>query len=181
MPALKSSALKTKQDDRHRIDLSTEEAFRFPNGGEVVIYNAIDRETDDFQRILACAKFFANQGKTVVMTPKLDVPYKNPAYDMIYGSLRGTPYYGKCPDLWVDGDWYEHEGYVHYNPKTNFANMCRRGFRQSSRIIVEDCGLTDGYMLRSIEGQLRAGVKIVELWVHTLTKCRLVYKLKADI
>ena len=64
----------------------------FPNGGKVVVYNAIDRNTGDFQRILSCAKYFAQQGKQVVMPPKMDVPYKNSAYDRIYGSLRGTPY-----------------------------------------------------------------------------------------
>ena len=36
------------------------------------------------------------------MPPKLDVPYKNPAYDQIYAPLRGTPYYGKCPDMLID-------------------------------------------------------------------------------
>lgn len=166
--------------ERHPTDMTTTVFEQYPNGGCVVVFNSIDRETDDFRRILSCAKHFARQGKTAVMTPKLNVPYKNPAYDKIYGTLKGTPYYGKCPDLCVDGAWYEHEGYIHFNPKTNFANMCRRGFRQSSRIIVEDCGLTDGYMFRSIEGQLRAGIKIVELWVRTLKECRLVYKLKAD-
>ena len=43
------------------------------------------------------------------MSPKLDVPYENPAYDKIFGSLRGTPYYGKCPDL--------QEVWVRYNDK----------------------------------------------------------------
>ena len=110
------------------------------------------------------------------MTPKLDVPYKNPAYDMIYGSLKGTPYYGKCPDLLVDGVWYEHEGYVHLNPKTNFANMCRRGFRQSDKIIIENCGLSIGYMLRSIEGQIKSGTSISEVWVHSKDDVYLIYK-----
>ena len=51
------------------------------------------------------------------MTPKLSVPYKDPAYDMIYGTLKGTPYYGKCPDLLVHGIWYEHEGFCGEKPK----------------------------------------------------------------
>ena len=176
MPALNRSVLKTKQDDRHRIDLSTEVAFRCPNSGEVVIYNAIDRETDDFQRILVCAKFFANQGKTVVMTPKLNVPYKNPAYDMIYGSLKGTPYYGKCPDLCVDGNWYEHEGFTTINPKTNFSNMCTRGLRQSDRIIIEDPDLSDGYMKRNVLVRIAGGQKIKEIWVKKDDELRVLYK-----
>jgi hypothetical protein len=167
---------KEQLDRRRPIDLSTEVLSRYDNGGSLTVYNSIDRTTGDFHRILLCAEFFARQGKAVVMPPKLDVPYKNPAYDLIYGSLRGTPYYGKCPDLQVDGVWYEHEGYVHLNPKTNFANMCRRGFRQSDKIIIENCELSIGYMLRSIEGQIKSGTNISEVWVHSKEDVYLIYK-----
>ena len=163
-------------DGRRVMDLSTETVARYDNGGSVLVYDAIDRTTADFQRILRCADFFARQGRRVVLPPKMDVPYKNPAYDRIYGSLRGTPYYGKCPDLCVDGVWYEHEGFVHDNPKSNFANMCKRGLRQSDRIIVEDCGLTDGYMLRSIAGQIRSGARITEILVHLQDDIRVLYE-----
>ena len=163
-------------DGRRVMDLSTETVARYDNGGSVLVYNAIDRTTADFQRILRCADFFARQGCEVVLPPKVDVPYKNPAYDRIYGSLRGTPYYGKCPDLCVDGVWYEHEGFVHDNPKSNFANMCKRGLRQSDRIIVEDCGLTDGYMKRNILVRIHEGQCIMELWVKDKTGLRLLYK-----
>jgi hypothetical protein len=168
-------ALETKRADRHPIDLTTEVMATFPNGGRVVVYSAINRTTEDFRRILSCAKHFAKQGKHVVMPPKLDVPYKNPAYDVIYGSLKGTAYYGKCPDLMVDSVWYEHEGHNSENPKTNFSNMCRRGFRQSDRIIIEKCELTDGYMFRSIQGQIKSGTIISELWVHSEGVCRQVF------
>ena len=163
-------------DGRRVMDLSTETVARYDNGGSVLVYNAIDRTTADFQRILRCADFFARQGRRVVLPPKVDVPYKNPAYDRIYGSLRGTPYYGKCPDLCVDGVWYEHEGFVHDNPKSNFANMCKRGLRQSDRIIVEDCGLTDGYMKRNILVRIHEGQCIMEFWVKDKTGLRLLYK-----
>lgn len=161
---------------RRETDLATQVAEAYANGGRVVVYNEVDRSTADFRRILACAQFFARQGRVVVMPPKVDVPYKNPAYDKIYGTLKGTPYYGKCPDLCVDGVWYEHEGYVHDNPKSNFANMCKRGLRQSDRIIVEDCGLTDGYMKRNILVRIHEGQCIMEFWVKDKTGLRLLYK-----
>ena len=141
---------KEQLDSRHPIDLST--------------------------RILRCAEFFARQGKTVVMTPKLDVPYKNPAYDMVYGSLRGTPYYGKCPDLLVDGVWYEHEGYSNVNPKTNFSNMMKRGLRQSNRVIMEDCGLTDGYMKRNVLVRISENQRIREVLVRKGDEIRVIFK-----
>ena len=167
--------MKTKNTERHQVDLTTEVVASFPNGGRVEVYNAIDRDTADFHRILSCAKFFAQQGKQVVMPPKLNVTYNNPVYDIIFGTLHGTPYYGKCPDLIVDGVWYEHEGFTKVNPKTNFSNMCNRGFRQSDRIIIEKCNLTDGYMLRSLVGQMKTGVRVSELWVHEEDECRRVF------
>jgi hypothetical protein len=168
--------LETKHADRHSIDLTTEVVATFPNGGRVVVYNAIDRTTGDFRRILSCAKHFAKQGKRVVMPPKLDVPYKNPAYDKIFGTLRGTPYYGKCPDLQVDGVWYEHEGFTGQNPKSSFKNMCNHGSKQSARIIVDYCGLTDGYMLRSIASRIVVGIDLQEVWVRHGDRIRLLYK-----
>ena len=167
---------KEQLDSRHPIDLSTEVLSHYPNGGTLTVYNSIDRSTGAFHRILRCAEFFARQGKTVVMTPKLDVPYKNPAYDMVYGSLRGTPYYGKCPDLLVDGVWYEHEGYSNVNPKTNFSNMMKRGLRQSNRVIMEDCGLTDGYMKRNVLVRISENQRIREVLVRKGDEIRVIFK-----
>ena len=116
--------------------------------------------------ILSCAKHFAQQGKHVVMPPKLDVPYKNPAYEKIFGSLRGTPYYGKCPDLLVDGVWYEHEGFASVNQKSNFSNMLHRGLSQSERIIIEKCSLSERIMRKSIRDRLASGVRIKEIWIR---------------
>lgn len=168
--------MKTKSVDKHQIDLITEAMASFPNGGKVVVYNAIDRNTGDFQRILRCAKYFAQQGKQVVMPPKLDVPYKNPAYDQIFGTLRGTPYYGKCPDLIIDNVWFEHEGFSGDKPQRSFRNMCYHGLKQCDRLILEDCGLTFGYMYRSLLGRLERKEKIKEVWIHSEQEMRLLYK-----
>ena len=167
---------KEQLDSRRPIDLSTEVLLRYPNGGSLTVYNSIDRTTGDYHRIRCRAEFFARQGKVVVMTPKLDVPYKNPAYDMIYGSLKGTPYYGKCPDLLVDGVWYEHEGYSNVNPKTNFSNMMKRGLRQSNRVILEDCGLTDGYMKRNVLVRMSENQIIKEVLVRKGNEIRVIFK-----
>ena len=168
--------MKAEHIDRKPIDLSKEILASFQNGGRVLVYNAIDRSTEDFRRILSCAKFFAKQGRQVVMPPKLDVPYKNPAYDMIFGSLRGTPYYGKCPDLIVDGVWFEHEGFSGEKPKSSFRNMCNHGFKQSDRIIIEDCGLTDRQMRKSLAERIKKGALVEELWIRNELGLRLFYK-----
>ena len=167
---------KEEIDREHPIDLSTEVLVRHTNGGSLTVYNSIDRTTGDFHRILSCAEYFARQGRTVVVTPKLDVPYKNPAYDLIYGTLRGTPYYGKCPDLLVDGVWYEHEGFCGSNPKRSFRNMCNHGFKQSERVIIEDCGLTERQMRKSLAERLKNGIAVDELWIHDDEGLRLFFK-----
>lgn len=162
--------------DKHYINLTTTTLVQFPNGGNVVVYNSIDRNTEDYRRILCCAKHFAKQGKSVVITPKLDVPYKNPAYEVIYGSLHGTPYYGKCPDLLVDKQGYEHEGYVTNNHKHAIKNMLKHGLMQSNRIIIDKTNLTDNYIKARIKGKINEGKIIEEVWIRDGENLHLIYK-----
>jgi hypothetical protein len=90
--------------------------------------------------------------------------------------LGCTPYYGKCPDLLVDGVWYEHEGYSNVNPKTNFSNMMKRGLRQSNRVIMEDCGLTDGYLKRNVLVRISENQRIREVLVRKGDEIRVIFK-----
>ena len=90
--------------------------------------------------------------------------------------LGCTPYYGKCPDLQEDGVWYEHEGYSNVNPKTNFSNMMKRGLRQSNRVIMEDCGLTDGYMKRNVLVRISENQRIREVLVRKGDEIRVIFK-----
>ena len=125
---------------------------------------------------MSCARFFAKQGKQVVLPPKLDVPYKNPAYDMIFGTLRGTPYYGKCPDLIIDNQGYEHEGYVTENQKHAIKNMLKHGLSQSDRIIIDKVKLTENYVKARIKGKVHEGKRVTEVWIRDGENLRLVYK-----
>ena len=168
--------METKSVDRHPIDLTTEVLVAIPNGGQVLVYNAIDRTTEDFRRILICAKYFANQGRKVVLPPKLDVPYKNPAYDLLFGSLKGTLYYGKCLDMLIDGQGYEHEGYVTENHKNAIKNMLKHGLMQSDRIIIDKVDLTDNYIRARIKGKVQEGKKVTEVWIRDGENLKLVYK-----
>ena len=168
--------MKTKNTERHQVDLTTEVVASFPNGGRVEVYNAIDRTTGDYQRILSCARYFAQQGKQVVMPPKLDVPYKNPAYDQIYAPLRGTPYYGKCPDMLIDEQGYEHEGYVTDNHKHALKNMLKHGLTQSDRIVIDKINLTDNYIKARIKGKIDEGKCVEEVWIREGERLSLIFK-----
>lgn len=92
------------------------------------------------------------------------------------GAQIGTKYYGKCPDLCINGIFYEHEGYIVNNPKANFSNILHSGLKQSNRIIIEKCGLSERIMKKSIRDRIKAGVPIEEIWVHEESQVVLLFK-----
>ena len=135
--------------------------------GTVEISNLVNRTDNDFERLMQVAEFFAKKGSHVVLTPKMTRPPKFD-YDCIYGDLRGTRYEGKCPDLKIDGLWYEHEGFVTDNPKRAFSNMINHGLKQSDRIIIDRPDLTEFYMERGIRNRIRQGIVVKEGHVDIL-------------
>jgi hypothetical protein len=90
----------------------TETLKEYPNGGKIEVYRLVDKTAGDYGKVLACCDYFAQQGAKTLITPAFIVDtVGNPLYEAIYASLKGTPYWGRCPDFNVDGLWYEHEGY----------------------------------------------------------------------
>ena len=148
----------------------------YKNGGQIDVYKNIDRNTDDYKRIYTSAEYFAKQGKKVTLTPKIDSPTNCYDYERIYEPLIGTQYYGKCPDLLIDGKFYEHEGFISNNPKNALRNMFSHGLVQSDRLIFEDCRLTDRHILRAIYNRKKNGAVINELWIKNGDDLRLLYK-----
>ncbi len=115
----------------------------YENGGRVYVHQLVSNKDSDYKKLVEVADFFAKQGKEIRLTPKKQwgKPFD---YDSIYGSLKGTKYYGKCPDLNIDGLWYEHEGFVSQNPKNAFRNMMHDGLLQSDRLIIDRPQLQKG-------------------------------------
>ena len=143
--------------------------------GSIEISHLVDRTDGDYERLLSVARHFAADGARVVLTPKMTRPPKF-EYDCVYGSLRGTRYDGKCPDLKIGEHWYEHEGFVTDNPKRAFSNMINHGMKQSDRIIIDRPNLTDAYMKRVINQRLNDGHHISEVWLNENGHLRLLYK-----
>ena len=160
--------------------LFKETVVEYKNGGKIETYGIIDKTTDDYKRIENTAIDFAERGEQVVITPKFDSPKNCPDYDKIHGSLKGTKYYGKCPDLKIGDLWYEHEGFSGKNPIKSFRNMCNHGLKQSDKIIIEDCGLTEHYMLRSIYARVERREIINEVWIHKNNEYILLYKAESQ-
>ena len=140
------------------------------NNGHVHVSSLVSDKDSDYDKLMDVAKFFANEGREVFLTPKkrrgliFD-------YDYFYSSLKGTKYYGKCPDLKVITEtgetlWYEHEGFISSNPKNAFRNMMKDGLIQSNRLIIDRPQLTERFMLRSIIGRVDRGEEIEEVWIR---------------
>ena len=143
--------------------------------GSVKILAGIDKSASDFDSVLQVAEYFARQGSSTEITPRLHP--KDVRYQEIYGDLIGTKYEGKSPDFKVDGLFYEHEGFKHTNPKRNFSNMMSRGLNQSARIVIEETGLSEHFMLKNINNRIREGQKIDEVWMLTKDgSLKLIYK-----
>ena len=134
------------------------------NGGEIRISNLVNRKDSDFQSLYEDAMFFAKQGKVASLTPKKR-RYTLFEYDCYYSSLKGTPFYGKCPDLNIDGVWYEHEGFTSDNPKRALRNMLNHGLKQCGRLIIDKPDLTDSYIKRIIGNKISINPNIKEVWI----------------
>lgn len=146
----------------------------YKNGGKVEVYTEVNREHGDYSQVMNCALGFAKNGSRVVITPRVHV--KDKVYKEIYGDLTGTKYQGKCPDFSVDGKYFEHEGHKKgSDPKRAFSNMLKRGVKQSDKIVIEDCGLSDGYMIRSIHGRIKEKIDISEVWILSKKTIRRLY------
>lgn len=133
--------------------------------GIIRINRMVDSNDSDYPKLYEIAKHFAKDGATVELTPKMSRPSKF-RYECIYGDLIGTKYEGKCPDLRINGLWYEHEGFITDNPKRAFSNMMSHGLKQSSRIIIDRPDLAERYMRRSIIGRITRGEIIDEVWIR---------------
>ncbi|MBR1527586.1 MAG: hypothetical protein IJ640_13195 [Prevotella sp.] len=140
------------------------------------IHTLINRNDSDFNKLNDIATFFAReQGAEVILTPKMSRPPKF-KYECVYASLVGTKYEGKCPDLRINGIWYEHEGFISTNPKTAFRNMMNHGLKQSDHLIIDNPGLTDAYMKRIIRQRIKDGQAIEEVGIKDGSELKLLYK-----
>ena len=147
---------------------------QFPSGGKIWLMLGLETTGSDYEDILAIANCLAESGHEVKVLHA--VHYKDPVYREVFGELIGTKYYRKCPDLLVDGDFVEYESFNSEQPKNAFRNMLHKGLAQSDRIILRQCDLTDGYMLRTIIGYIQHGYPVSIVKIFDGTGLRTLYK-----
>ena len=86
---------------------------------------------------------------------------------MLFGGLIGTRYEKKCPDLCVDGKYYEYESYVRPWNKRKLSNMLSDGLRQSDRLIIDNRGgASVRQIIRAIKSRLNVNATITEVWIY---------------
>jgi hypothetical protein len=148
---------------------------QYENDGKVLIHNAIDKKKPDYKDILTIANNFAKEGRIVMLTPILH--HKSDEYKQIYGSLAGTKYDWKCPDLSIDDKFYEYESFTPPFRQKKLSRMLSHGRKQSPRIIVNNNkGASDTYLRRYIYSQLRQGADFEEVWAYEKGIVRLLFK-----
>ena len=106
-----------------QLDFNTVKTFK--NGGVFKEYISIDRTQSDYTIVKNVGIEFARLGKSVAVTPVLH--FKSTEYAEIYGALEGTDYYRKCPDLLIDGEFYEVESYLPPFRKEKISHMINKG------------------------------------------------------
>lgn len=147
---------------------------QYPSGGTVWLMLGYETTGSDYEDVLAIADYLAREGHEVKVLHA--VHYKDHLYREVFGELIGTRYYRKCPDLLVDGEFVEYESYSTAQPKNAFRNMLHNGLAQSDRIVIRQCNLTDGYMLRTIRGYIQNGASISSIHLFDGEQLRVLYK-----
>ena len=147
---------------------------QFPSGGTIWQMLGFDETGTDYDDILAVADCLAESGHEVKILHA--VHYRDPVYRKVFGELIGTRYYRKCPDLLVDGEFVEYESYTSNQPKNALRNMLHNGLTQSDSVIIRQSNLTDGYMLRAIQGYLQNGFSISKIQLFNGQYIRTLYK-----
>ena len=147
----------------------------FESGGSIRMMEGIDKSKPDFKVLLTLATLFAREGHDVTILT--DCHFKSIEYQTIYGSLNGTKYERKCPDLLIDGKYYEYEGFVKPWNIKKVSRMFTHGLKQSDRLIINNTkGCSDRYLRRQIADRLNIHMPIKEIWTYEKGRKRLIFK-----
>ncbi|MBQ9891890.1 MAG: hypothetical protein IJM35_01905 [Bacteroidales bacterium] len=147
----------------------------YGNGGKVLLMKGLDKTKPDYHDILTIACRFACRGQEVkVLSP---VHYKDLLYHMVFGDLIGTRCWRKCPDLSIDGLFYEYESYVRPWNKKKVSRMLSNGMGQSSHIIIDNNkGAADRHIKKLVQARLHLRAPLCEVWLFDKGEIHLLYK-----
>ena len=150
---------------------------KIKDNGKIEIIDGYKKKRDHSD-LISISRFFAQKGDSITITTSIH--FKDDKYKEVFGALIGTKYERKCPDLVINGKYYEYESFVPPFKKEKVSHMISNGLKQSSRIIINNNkGCSDRYILTNIYNRLRdKNFKndIDEVWVYEKGKVRLIHK-----
>ena len=147
----------------------------FEGGGNIYLMNGVDKNKPDFKAIITLSILFAKEGHQVWILTRCH--FKSPEYKTIFGSLFGTKYERKCPDLLIDDVFYEYEGFEKPWKKEKVRRMISHGMKQSARMIINNTkGASDRFIRQAVVARLNVGATIKEVWLYEKGRKRLFFK-----
>ena len=148
----------------------------FENGGKEIFYkDAEASKKPDFAAIKTIARTLAKEGNVVEVMPRWHC--KSDEYKHFYSDLIGTKYKNKCPDLRINGKFYEFEGFVKPWTPNKIGRMLSHGLKQSSRIVIDNSkGCSHRYLRKRVFDFIRIGVAVDEVVVYEKGKLTTIYK-----
>ena len=148
----------------------------FENGGKEIFYkDAEASKKTDFAAIKTIARTLAKEGNVVEVMPRWHC--KSDEYKHFYSDLIGTKYKNKCPDLRINGKFYEFEGFVKPWTPNKIGRMLSHGLKQSSRIVIDNSkGCSHRYLRKRVFDFIRIGVAVDEVVVYEKGKLTTIYK-----
>jgi hypothetical protein len=148
---------------------------RFENGGKIEIANGYKKKADH-NDLHSISRFFAQKGNNVKITT--NIHFKDKKYVAVFGTLIGTKYDRKCPDLIINGNFYEYENYTPPFKVEKISNMISRGIKQSSKIIINNNkGTSHRIIRRNIYNRIAIERQnIEEVWIYEKGETILLYE-----
>ena len=165
---------KPRIEQRYRIRIRN----KFESGGVLYVMDGLDKDASDYNDIVAIGRRFAELGNLVQVLG--NIHFKNQDYEKYFGSLIGSEYYKKCPDLRIGDKLFEYEGFVGSWSKRKLSRMLSHGAKQSPFLIIKNTrGCSDRFILRSIKDRLcdkNYHHEVKEVWLYEKGQVRLLYK-----
>ena len=126
----------------------------FKDKGVVLLMSGLDKTNPDYKDLITIACCFAKKGHEVRVLASTH--YKDPLYREVFGQLIGTAYYRKCPDLMIDGHFYEYESFERPFKSNKISHMIKRGAEQADRIIIDNNkGASDRFIINMIVNRIK--------------------------
>ena len=147
----------------------------FEGGGSVYLMKGLDKAKPDFKALLTLAVSFAREGHKVKLLSGCH--FKSIEYQLVFGQLIDTKYDRKCPDMLIDEDFYEYEGFEKPWNRRKIKNMLAHGLIQANKIIINNTkGAADRIIRKAVMARLRIGTAIKEVWLYEKGDKRLFFK-----